>query len=67
MKTQHKQNKKISVSYLLFLPFLLLTFCQEGNEEIIQDTEMVITKDSQITMLMKTAVIDDSNEICCYR
>ena len=65
MKTQYKQNKKFSVSYFLFLPFLFLTFCQEGNEEIIQDTQMVITKDSQITMLMKTAVMDDANDDQC--
>ena len=65
MKTQHKQNKKFSASYFLFLPFLFLTFCQEGNEEIIQDTEMVITKDSQVALLLKSAVTkNDQDEQC---
>ena len=65
MKTQHKQNKKISVSYLLFLPFLLLTFCQEGDEVIVQDTNEVVTKDSQAVFLMKSAVTDKSGDGKC--
>ena len=65
MKTQHKQNKKFSVSYFLFLPFLFLTFCQEGGEVIVQDTNEVVTKDSQAIILMKSAVTDDSGDGKC--
>ena len=65
MKTKNTINKIHLVRSLLFLSLLLFTFCQEGSEEIIQDNEAIIKKDSQITMLMKTAVMDDDNDDQC--
>ncbi len=49
--------------YLLFLPFLLLIFCQDNNDEIISlNSKDIITKNSKVTSLMKSAVKSDSDD-----
>ena len=65
MKTKNTKSKMLSVRYLLFLPFLFFTFCQEGSEEIAESPDDVITTESNIVTLMKAAVAtksDDDND-----
>jgi len=56
----------LSVRYLLFLPFLFFTFCQEGSEEFTESPDEVITVESNIVTLMKAAIAtktdDDDND-----
>ncbi len=52
----------LSVRYLLFLPFLFFTFCQEGIEEIADSPDEVITVESNIVTLMKAAVATKSDD-----
>ena len=69
MKTKNTKSKMLSVRYLLFLPFLFFTFCQEGSEEIAESPDEVITVESNIVTLMKAAVAtksdDDENDEQC--
>ncbi len=63
MKSNIAKNKLHLLRYLLFLPFLLLTFCEENNETALLDNEAVITKNSNVASLMKSAVkSDDEND-----
>ncbi|MGB5363426.1 MAG: hypothetical protein WBN17_09000 [Aureibaculum sp.] len=62
MKTKNTKSKMLSVRYLLFLPFLFFTFCQEGSEEIADSPDEVITVESNIVTLMKAAVATKSDD-----
>jgi len=62
MKTKNTKSKMLSVRYLLFLPFLFFTFCQEGSEEFAENPEEVITVESNIVTLMKAAVATKSDD-----
>ena len=65
MKTKILKNKFNLFRYLLFLPLLLLSYCQVSNESIEIDTaeDQVITKDSKIVSLIKSAMkSDDDND-----
>ena len=62
MKTKSTKSKRLSVRYLLFLPFLFFTFCQEGSEEIADSPDEVITVESNIVTLMKAAVATKSDD-----
>ena len=62
MKTKNTKSKMLSVRYLLFLPFLFFTFCQEGSEEFTENPEEVITVESNIVTLMKAAVATKSDD-----
>ena len=62
MKTKSTKSKRLSVRYLLFLPFLFFTFCQEGIEEIADSPNEVITVESNIVTLMKAAVATKSDD-----
>ena len=62
MKTKSTKSKRLSVRYLLFLPFLFFTFCQEGIEEIADSPDEVITIESNIVTLMKAAVATKSDD-----
>ncbi len=63
MKSNIAKNKLHLLRYLLFLPFLLLTFCEENSETALLDNEAVITKNSNVASLMKSAVkSDDEND-----
>ena len=65
MITIKRIAKTVLLRCLILLPFLFFTFCQEGNEVVVQDTNEVITKDSQAVFLMKSAVTDNSGDGKC--
>jgi len=56
------ENKFNLLKYLLFLPLLFLTFCQENNETITLNSEDVITKNSKVASLIKAAIKSDSDD-----
>lgn len=67
MKTKSTILKVLLLRTLLVLPILLLTFCQEKGEEIIDDNnELMFTKYSEISTLMKTAVAPDDDQQCIF-
>lgn len=47
--------------YLLFLPFLMFTFCESLNEDLIISTNDVLTKDSKVISLMMSAIKSSSD------
>ncbi len=65
MITIKRIAKTVLLRCLILLPFLFFTFCQEEDEVIVQDTNEVVTKDSQAVFLMKSAVTDDSGDGKC--
>jgi len=64
MKTKILKNKLGLYKYLMFLPFLLLSYCQVSNESIEIDTaeSEVITKDSKVVSLLKSAMKSDDDD-----
>lgn len=58
------KKKKIKLGvfkYLLLLPLLLLAYCQNNDEGFIINSEKMLTKDSKVIALMKSAVISDTD------
>lgn len=67
MKIEILKNKINLAGIILILPFLLFFSCQESVEEISLEAESVITHDSKVVSLMKSAVnsnSDDDNDQC---
>lgn len=56
MKLKHLKINKSIFKYLLFLPFLLFTFCQSENDATPFDENEMITKDSNVVSLMQLAI-----------
>jgi len=65
MKTKNLKGILSWFKYLLFLPILFLTFCQEGSEDIIDNTELTIVKESKIVSLLKAALTSDGDDEQC--
>ncbi len=60
-----KKTSKIRLStfkFLLFLPILLLSFCDSNLEEPFLNSENKLTKDSKVLLLMKAAIQNDSDQ-----
>ena len=65
MITINRISKTVLLRCFMLLSFLFFTFCQDGDEVMVQDTNEAVTKDSQAVFLMKSAVTDDSNDGKC--
>ena len=61
MKLKNVEFKFGIFRYLLFLPFLMFTFCENLNEDLILSTNDVLTKDSKVISLMMSAVKSSSD------
>jgi hypothetical protein len=58
------KKKKIKLGmfkYLFILPLLLLAYCQNNDDAFIINSEKMLTKDSKVISLMKSAVTSDSD------
>ena len=67
MKTKVTKAKLLLLKAFLVLPVLLFTFCQDKGEEIIDsNNELLFTKYSEISTLMKTAVQASDDEQCVH-
>lgn len=67
MKTKNTKAKTLLFKAFLALSLLLLTFCQEKGEEVIDANEkLMFTKYSEISTLMKTAVAADDDQQCIH-
>ncbi|MDJ0644932.1 MAG: hypothetical protein QNJ57_03010 [Flavobacteriaceae bacterium] len=67
MEAKITRAKTLLFKVFLVLSIFLFTFCQEHGEEIVDtDDELMFTKYSEITTLMKTAVGVDNGEQCIY-
>ena len=64
MKTKIKNIRFDLFGYLLFVPLFLFFSCQESIEEISLDAAEVISKDSKIVTLMKSALKSDDDDQC---
>lgn len=61
-----RRNKLFFLKYLLlFVPILLLTYCQESNEDIVDSPENILAVDSQLSILVKSAIEEDDNGDQC--
>ena len=63
MKKKTTTIKPGVFKYLLFLPLLLLSFCQSEPEEPLGSTENKLTIDAKVLSLMKSAIQSDSDQI----
>ncbi|MDX5586472.1 MAG: hypothetical protein QNK20_16420 [Aureibaculum sp.] len=61
MKLKNVESKFGIFKYLLFLPFLMFTFCENLNEDLILSTNDILTKDSKVISLMISAVKSSSD------
>ncbi len=65
MKAKFTQKTKTFLRLiLLFLPLLLLTFCEDITENMALDTDGLITKDAKAISLMKSTVIGEGDQQC---
>ncbi len=62
MKKKTTPIKLSMFKYLLFLPILLLSFCESNFEEFSLSSENKLTKDAKVLSLMKSAVQSDLNK-----
>lgn len=62
MKPINIEFKLGILRYLFFIPFLLFTFCDNSSEEIYFSDYEMITKDSKVISLMKSAVKSNSDK-----
>ena len=65
MITIKRIAKTVLLRYFILLLLVFFTFCQNGDEVIVQDTKEVVNKDSQAVFLLKSAVTDDSGNGKC--
>lgn len=67
MKPRMTGIKSLLYKAILVLSMVLLTFCQEKGEEVMDaNEELMFTKYSEISTLMKTAVAADDDTQCVY-
>ncbi|MCA0931773.1 hypothetical protein LCM02_04865 [Lutimonas saemankumensis] len=62
MKKKTIKIKLSSFKFLLFLPILLLSYCDSNLEEPVLNSEKGLSKDAKVFSLMKAAVQSDSDK-----
>ena len=64
MDTSKFKNMIIRL-FLLVLPVVILTYCQQPDEEIIENNDQVMTIDSDATALLKAIHIKNDDDVQC--
>ncbi len=62
MKNKITKTRLSTFKFLLFLPLLLLSFCDSNLDESILNSENSLTKDAKVLSLMKAAIQSNSDQ-----